>query len=281
MEIGRRNFLKASAGAAAGLILFRGVKFGSVAKAASSESDHAMLVDVTKCIGCWWCYAACKNYNNNPETARPSPEEPPELEADCWSTLFPLKKDDEWSYRKHACMHCTEASCEEVCPTGAISHQGEIVTIDQEWCIGCGYCVQACPFGVPHKDEHLGTARKCTFCIDRINNDQVPACADACPTGAIQYGKRDDLLEAAETRVQALRNAGTPGANLYGENELGGLHVLYVLDDSPSAYGLPEEPKVATSKLPFQWLSGILMGGLVAVVPFWFIFKRKKKIEAE
>jgi formate dehydrogenase iron-sulfur subunit len=281
MELGRRNFLKASAGAAAGLILFRGVKFGSVAKAASSKSDRAMLVDVTKCIGCWWCYAACKNYNNNPETARPSSEEPPELEADCWSTLFPLKKDDGWSHRKHACMHCTEASCEEVCPTGAISHQGEIVVIDQEWCIGCGYCVQACPFGVPHKDEYLGTARKCTFCIDRVNNGLPTACADACPTGAIQYGKRDDLLEAAATRVQALKNAGTPAANLYGENELGGLHVLYVLDDSPSAYGLPEEPKLATAKLPFQWLSGLLMGGLVALVPFWFIFKRKKKIEAE
>ncbi|HEY41424.1 MAG TPA: 4Fe-4S binding protein [Dehalococcoidia bacterium] len=281
MELGRRNFLKASAGAAAGLILFRSTKFGNVAKAAPAESDRAMLVDVTKCIGCWWCYAACKNYNNNPETSRPISEEPPELEADCWSTLFPLKKGDEWSHRKHACMHCTEASCEEVCPTGAISHQGEIVVIDQEWCIGCGYCVQACPFGVPHKDEHLGTARKCTFCIDRINNDQIPACADACPTGAIQYGRRGDLLEVAETQVQALKDAGTLTANLYGKNELGGLHVLYVLDDSPSVYGLPEEPKLATAKVPFQWLSGILMGGLVAVVPFWFIFKRKKKIEAE
>jgi formate dehydrogenase iron-sulfur subunit len=281
MELGRRNFLKASIGAAAGLVLFQNTKFVKVAKAASTEADRAMLIDVTKCIGCWWCYAACKNYNNNPETARPTSEDPPELESDCWTTLFPLKRGDEWSYRKHACMHCTEASCEEVCPTGAISHQGEIVTIDQEWCIGCGYCVQACPFGVPHKDEHLGTARKCTFCIDRVTNGQIPACADACPTGAIQYGKRSELLTTAKAQVQTLKDSGNAKANLYGENELGGLRILYVLDDTPSAYGLPEEPKVATAKLPFQWLSGLLMGGLVATIPFWFIFKRKKKIEAE
>lgn len=281
MELGRRNFLKASAGAAAGLILFRATELKKLVKAAPAESNRAMLVDVTKCIGCWWCYAACKNYNNNPETARPTPEEPPELEADCWSTLFPLKKGDEWSYRKHACMHCTEASCEEVCPTGAIKHEGAIVVIDQEWCIGCGYCVQACPFGVPHKDEHLGTARKCTFCIDRINNDQIPACADACQTGAIQYGERGDLLTTGRAQVQTLKDAGVSKANLYGENEVGGLHVLYVLDDSPSAYGLPEEPKVATANVPFQWLGGLLMGAVVATIPFWFIFKRKKKVETE
>jgi Fe-S-cluster-containing dehydrogenase component len=156
-----------------------------------------------------------------------------------------------------------------------------VVIIDQEWCIGCGYCVQACPFDVPHKDEHLGTARKCTFCIDRINNDQIPACADACPTGAIQYGERGDLLATARAQVQTLKDAGVSKANLYGENEVGGLHVLYVLDDSPSAYGLPEEPQVATAKLPFQWLGGLLTGALVATIPFWWIFRRKKKVEAE
>jgi formate dehydrogenase iron-sulfur subunit len=281
MEVGRRNFLKASAGAVAGLVLFKTFGNGKTEAAAPAELDRAMLVDVTKCIGCWWCYAACKNYNNNTETDRPTPEEPPELEGECWSTLFPLKKGDEWSYRKHACMHCTDASCEKVCPTGAISHQGEIVIIDQEWCIGCGYCVQACPFGVPHRDEYTGTARKCTFCIARVNDGLPTACADACPTGAIQYGKRTDLLTAARARVQTLKNSGTPKANLYGENEVGGLHVLYVLDDTPSAYGLPEEPKVATSKMPFQWLGGLLTGGLVAALPFWLIFKRKKKVEAE
>jgi len=81
-----------------------------------------------------------------------------------------------------------------VCPTGAISRQGAAVEIDQEWYIGCSYCVQACPFDVPHKDEHTGTARKCTFCIDRIRVGRKPACADACPTGAIQFGKRAELV---------------------------------------------------------------------------------------
>jgi len=240
-----------------------------------------MLIDVSKCIGCWWCYAACKNKNSLPETIQPEPEDPPELSGECWTTLFALEKGDGWSLRKQACMHCTDASCEQVCPTGAISHQGAAVIIDEEWCVGCGYCVQACPFGVPHKDEHLGIARKCTFCIDCIDNGQQPACADACPTGAIQFGKRADLLATAKTQVAALKAEGQPNANLFGEHELGGLHILYVLDDRPSVYGLPEELQLATSNAAFKWLGGIITGGLVAVLPFWLLFRRKKQIETE
>jgi formate dehydrogenase iron-sulfur subunit len=279
MKLDRRDFLKVS-GAAAVLALLQPLKSIKPA-AAKSQNDKlagiAMLIDVSKCIGCWWCYAACKNYNNLPETIRPDMEEPPELTAHTWSTLFTLQKeDDEWSSRKHACMHCVDASCEQVCPTGAISHQGAAVVVDQEWCIGCGYCVQACPFGVPHKDEEIGTVRKCTFCIDRISNGEKPACADACPTGAIEFGERTDLIEAAEKRVRALKADGYPDANLYGENESGGLHILYVLTDQPAVYGLPETVQVATSKAAFKWLSGVVAAAIIAAVPFWFLFRRRK-----
>jgi formate dehydrogenase iron-sulfur subunit len=244
----------------------------------------ARLIDVSKCMGCRACQVACKQWNGLPaiETKQLGTyENPPELSGNTWIKVEFRERPGEWLFRAHTCMHCTDASCENVCPTGAISHQGEAVIIDQEWCIGCGYCVQACPFGVPHKDEHTGTARKCIFCIDRITNGYEPACAKVCPTDAIQFGERSDLIAAAKTRVQSLIDNGAPKANLYGENELGGLHVLYVLDDTPSAYGLPEDPKVATSKLPFQWLGGLLTAGLVAALPFWLIFKRKRKVEAE
>ncbi|MFC1949363.1 4Fe-4S dicluster domain-containing protein [Chloroflexota bacterium] len=280
MKLGRREFLKAS-GIIAGISILQPIKLFTPAKAAASTeslSGIAMLIDISKCIGCWWCYAACKNYNNLPETVRPEMDDPPELEAETWSTLFTLQGDDgEWSSRKHSCMHCIDASCELVCPTGAISHRGAAVVIDQEWCIGCGYCVQACPFDVPHKDEHLGTARKCTFCIDRTGNGEEPACAEACPTGAIQFGERTDLITAARAQVEELKGNGYPDANLYGENESGGLHILYVLTDRPSVYGLPEEPQVATSGAVFKWLSGIIAAGIIAVVPFWYLFKRKNR----
>jgi len=178
-------------------------------------------------------------------------------------------------------MHCTDASCEKVCPTGAISHQGEVVIIDQEWCIGCGYCVQACPFHVPHKDEEEGTARKCRFCIDRITNGLAPACATTCPSGALQFGERADLLATAQRRVQTLRSNGSPNAVLYGEDEMGGLNTLYVLTDSPSVYGLPEAPQLATNNAWAQWLSGAIAAGIVAAFPFWLLFKREKQLEAE
>jgi formate dehydrogenase iron-sulfur subunit len=283
MTLSRRELLK-SAGAAVGLALLLPSRFVSLSgKAAASNdlSNIAMLVDVTKCIGCWWCYAACRKYNNLGETDLPEKEDAPKLTEDTWSTLFTVEQNGEWSYRKQACMHCTEASCESVCPTGAISHNGAAVEINQEWCIGCGYCVQACPFGVPHKDEYTGTARKCTFCIDRINNGEVPACAEACPVGAIQYGERDALLTEARTRVEYLKDIGTSGATLYGEDESGGLHVMYVLPGSPSSYGLPEQPAVATSMEWVKWLSGVIGGTILAAIPLWLLFRRKKKVNAD
>ena len=284
MALGRRNFLKTSAGAA-GLFLLQPwslIRPANASANSSTQSDIAMLIDVSKCIGCWWCYAACKNYNNLPETIRPDMEKPPELTAHTWTTLFTLHRDgDQWSSRKHACMHCADASCEQVCPTGAISHQGAAVVIDQEWCVGCGYCVQACPFSVPHKDEHMGTVRKCNFCIDRTSNGEQPACADACPTGTIQFGERTDLIEVAKTRVKALQTDGYSNTNLYGEHESGGLRILYILNDQPSVYGLPEAPQVATSQAVFKWLSGIIVAGVIAALPFWLLFRRKKQIEVE
>jgi len=280
MELGRRNFLRAIAGVS-GFALLQATGSGNRTLAASSESDMAILMDVSKCIGCWECYIACKNHNNLRGTILFEAEDPPELAPNCWTTLFALKRGEAWRFRRHACMHCTKASCEQVCPTGAISHQGAAVVIDQEWCVGCGYCVQACPFDVPHRDEHTGTVRKCTLCIDLISNGQEPACINVCPTKAIQFGKRTELVATAKTRVNVLKSEGYPDASLYGDSEyeVGRLHALYVLDDRPSVYGLPEAPQLATSNVMFKWLSGIITFGAVAVTPLWLLFKRKKRIE--
>ncbi len=244
----------------------------------------ARLIDVSKCIACRACQIACKQWNELPAehtTQRGTYENPPELSGSTWIKVEFRERPGEWLFRAHTCMHCTDASCEKVCPTGAISHQGEVVIIDQKWCIGCGYCVQACPFNVPHKDEITGTARKCRFCIDRITNGLAPACATTCPTGTIQFGERADLLAAAQERVQTLRANGSPNATLYGEDEMGGLHTLYVLTDRPSVFSLPEAPQLATSTAWAQWLGGIITAGVVAAIPFWLLFRRRKQIEEE
>jgi len=244
----------------------------------------ARLIDVSKCMGCRGCQVACKQWNELPAehtTQRGTYENPPELSGSTWIKVEFRERPGEWLFRAHTCMHCTDASCEKVCPTGAISHQGEMVIIDQEWCVGCGYCVQACPFHVPGKDEEEGIARKCRFCIDRVTNGYKPACATTCPSGAIQFGERADLLATARRRVQTLQANGSPSATLYGEHEMGGLHTLYVLTDRPSVFGLPEAPQLATSTAWAQWLSGIITAGVIAALPFWLLYRRRNQIEAE
>jgi formate dehydrogenase iron-sulfur subunit len=232
---------------------------------------------------------ACKQWNEleaEETTNRGTYENPPDLSASTWNKIRFIETERggqlDWLFARRACMHCTEASCEQVCPTGAISHEENgAVIIDQEWCIGCSYCVQACPFHVPHKDEALGTARKCTSCLSRRSNGLEPACVKTCPTGALEIGDRTALVTKGRQQVQALKADGHSNAYLYGEEELGGLHVMYILDDSPAVYGLPEAPQVAISTSVGQWLSGILTAGVVAALPFWFLFKRKQQIEAE
>jgi len=248
----------------------------------------AILYDATKCTACRACQVACKQWNELPAettTNWGTYENPRDLSSHTWVKIkfkeLPKDTGVDWLFTRQACMHCTDASCEQVCPTGAISHQDGFVIIDQEWCIGCGYCTQACPFHIPHKDEVLGTVRKCTSCISRRSNGLEPACVKTCPTGALIIGDRDELVAVGRERVQELKAEGYSDAYLYGDEELGGLHVLYVLDDSPVVYGLPESPQVAISTSVGQWMSGILTAGVLAALPFWLLFRRRKQIEAE
>jgi len=251
----------------------------------------AMLIDTSKCTACRGCQVACKQWNDLPggETRNwGSYQNPPELSANTWKlvTFHELEKGDQvkWLFLPMQCLHCTQASCVSVCPTKAAHHQGEFVVIDENWCIGCGYCVQACPFGVPRSipgiGDEKGTARKCVFCIDRVSNGLLPACAKTCPPGAYSFGERSELIALGKARVEALRANGHPNAYLYGENELGGLHVMFVLTEAPSLYGLPERPHYATANVLGQWLSGIVTAGIVAALPFWLLFKRREGLAA-
>lgn len=269
MEITRRDFIKGGAGAA-GLILLTPTAM-AVAKNSQTSAGKAMLIDVTKCVNCWWCYAACKEYNKLPETVKPDLEHPPELSPNVWTTLHPIWKDDRWVSRKTACNHCTDAACVEVCPTGALSYnEMGFVQYEKEKCSGCGYCAGFCPFGVPQMETNKVTGvaimNKCTFCHDRVTNDEQPACAAACTTGAIKYGERTELIAEAEERIALLRQS-NPQASVYGIDEMQGLHVMYILDDSPEEYGLPADPEVpptGTIRGILKWLGSGLAIAAVA-----------------
>jgi formate dehydrogenase iron-sulfur subunit len=212
-----------------------------------AQGDLAILYDASKCIGCRACERACKTHNG-----LPAPEEAnTELSATAWNLIVAREGVDLDSqpFFNYQCMHCTDAACAMGCPSGAlaISDRG-FVSFDQGKCIGCGYCTQFCPFGIPQ----LGTvnaltgearAAKCTFCQDKIEaGTGGPSCAEACPTGALTWGGRGTLLAEAKTRVSELKTGGHSGALLYGEHEAGGLHRLSILLDQPSAYELPDDP---------------------------------------
>ncbi len=286
MEITRKEFLKGAAGAAgAGLLLLQ-----APAQALAKEQTQAglaMLVDVTKCVSCWFCYAACKEYNQLGETIRPDLNEPPPLSASVWTTLKPVKKGDAWVSRKQACNHCTQAACVEVCPSGALSYNElGFVQYDQTKCTGCGYCAEFCPFGIPQLEEGtLGVAimNKCTFCQDRVAQGLPTACSAACTTRAIQFGQRETLVTTAQNRVAELKPT-VPQASVYGIDEVGGLHVMYVLDDTPETYGLPSGPQLpaaTTVRDVFKWVGTGLVAAALAGFGLNYLVSRIRMARGE
>jgi len=277
MKQSRKEFLLSSAGMIALCSGLKNRKAGKFFTADTlSGTRMSMLYDSSKCIGCKMCENACAWENDLIETAVAG-----ESPSKNYLEVKSLKNDDgrKLFFKRH-CLHCKEASCEAVCPTGAAHHEGEYVMFDEDVCIGCGYCVEACPYGIPVREEEKA-AQKCIFCLNtRIKKGKEPACVNACPVNAGVYGEREDLLAAADTRVDKLKNSGYPDAQLYGEDKLGGLNVLYILQKPPSFYGLPENPKEATKSLIAQWASGSLTAAAL-IVPFWYFYKRRSRGKEE
>ena len=245
-------------------------------------TDKAMLIDTTKCIGCRACQVACKQWNKRPAEKTKftgSYQNPPKLSGSTWTLIKFIEPEDydanpRWLFRKEQCFHCTDASCEAVCPTGAIKKRDDgIVYIDQDLCAGCKYCVYVCPFGVPHPDSATGTARKCWMCLDRLENGLTPACAKVCPTGAVSYGTRKEMLMEARKREFMLKNRGI-ASTLYGEHELGGLHVMTILTEAPETYGLPSNPVMPNIwyMTIWKWILGAVPGAAILVSMLVYFF---------
>ena len=165
-----------------------------------SPVEVAKLIDVSKCIGCKACQAACLQWNDLVEPVgyfEGSYDNPTDLTPTSWTVMkfteYEHGDDFEWLIRKQGCMHCDDPGCLKACPApGAIvQYTNGIVDFVSENCIGCGYCVKGCPFNVPRISKVDRKAYKCTLCSDRVAVGQAPACAKACPTQAIYFGSKE------------------------------------------------------------------------------------------
>lgn len=221
--------------------------------------EVAKLIDVSTCIGCKACQVACSEWNDIRDEIGENVgvyDNPIDLTAKSWTVMRFSETEEngklEWLIRKDGCMHCADPSCLKACPSpGAIiQYENGIVDFHQENCIGCGYCIAGCPFNIPRINKEDNRVYKCTLCSDRVAVGQEPACVKTCPTGAIQFGSKEDMKAVAQDRIKDLNSRGYQNAGLYDPQGVGGTHVMYVLHhaDKPNLYhGLPENPSISTT----------------------------------
>ena len=223
-----------------------------------AKQEVAMLFDSSHCTGCKGCQVACKQWNMLPSPLGLNENKftgalqgPADLNGD---TRLVMTFDEKpsgnkfqpihWAIGRRSCFHCTDAGCVSVCTSGALAkNENGVVSFDTEKCNGCTLCRSACPFDVPRFRPEDGRIDKCTLCLDRLEEGEVPACVKTCQPEALKFGPRDEMIALGRQRVEFLKKKGFEKAELYGETEMGGLHVLSVLKFGHEAYGLPTDPK--------------------------------------
>jgi formate dehydrogenase iron-sulfur subunit len=244
-------------------------------------AQRALLIDVTLCAGCRDCMTACMQEHG----FEGDPFEIDELSATAFTALKE-SSDGDW-YARQICRHCVNPSCASVCPVGALqkSDLGPVI-YDANKCLGCRYCIQACPHDVPRYewDKAVPAVAKCDMCYARIKEGGIPACAEACPSGATIFGDREELLAEARRRVSEDPDIYYP--HICGEEELGGSCVI-ILSPVPLAdFGMPDEfPEVPLSELTAEALARVpgivVMGGALMFAIAWISRRRDEVARAE
>jgi formate dehydrogenase iron-sulfur subunit len=243
--------------------------------------SKAILYDATLCIDCKLCEKACAERNNLPYNDEIAAEQ--KLSAHKFNVV--LDKVEDGKFMRRFCMHCEVPTCASVCPVVALrkTAQGP-VTYDASRCIGCRYCMMACPFGIPKYEWNslLPRVRKCDMCADRVAAGRQTACAEACPTGATKFGERGALI--AEARDRIAKNPSQYVNHIYGLEEAGGTSVLRLSSVPFEDFGLPQN----LGNTPMPWftfrvlsrlpdivsLAGVLLGGI------WWITNRREEVAA-
>lgn len=323
----RRDFLKGAL-ATTGAMVGAGGAATVYARPTHTVPENALglLYDATLCVGCKACVAACKEANGNPpefSTVDKLWDTPLDTSGYTFNLIKMYRngtmetKDAEtngYAFMKTSCMHCADPSCVSACPVSAMTKQPGtgIVTYNPDKCIGCRYCVAACPFGIPkyQYDSPTGKIGKCELCNHRYKDGRYSACAEVCPTGATLFGKTRDLLAEAKRRLALkpgevttyprgrLGEAKTPNVSwraepdqtyegevgryvqhVYGEKEYGGTQVLKLSGVPFQKVGMPDLPpysSAATSETIQHTLYGGLLMPIAVLAGLTFIAKRNQ-----
>ncbi len=238
-----------------------------------------ILIDTTRCNGCEECIAACKKENGlGPDHPWRGQGAIDDLSASRFSTIL---RRPGGHFVRRMCRHCLEPACVSACIVGALQKTAEgPVIYNESRCMGCRYCMMACPYDIPRYDwdRPVPYIRKCTMCYHRLREGKKPACIDACPEEALLFGSRDELLIEAKKRLK-----NNPGyvQKVVGKSEIGGTAVLYISDIPLDFLGwkkdlgetpLPDLTWASLKKVPWTILG---MGGLMTGV-YWIIGRRMK-----
>jgi formate dehydrogenase iron-sulfur subunit len=234
----------------------------------------ALLIDLTLCIGCNACQDACKAENGLKEGA----------ETRLSDTAYTALEEHDGTYVRRMCQHCIDPTCASVCPVGAFTKTAEgPVLYDESKCIGCRYCIQACPFQVPRYEwsSTYPRVQKCIFCVERQKKGLQTACAEACPTGATKFGDRDELIREANDRIKAEPEKYVD--HVYGVEEVGGTSVLYLSSVPFELLGFKTQlANTALPMLTWQALSKIptvVSVGGVFLYGIWWITNRRGEVQ--
>lgn len=230
--------------------------------------SFGMLTDFTACVGCRSCERACNEANGMPAPDRPF-EDGAVFEEQRWPSAKALTVVNRYQnsrdasrpvYRKIQCNHCLEPACATACPIHAYAKTREgAVTYNPDLCFGCRYCVIACPFNIPAYDYESAFEPKivkCFLCYERIREGGLTACAEACPAGALTFGRRKDILNLARKRI--IKSPQKYIDHIYGEHEVGGTSWLYISGVPFGQLGFPEDlPNKPLIELTKSFLSSV------------------------
>lgn len=247
--------------------------------------EYAVLVDLSKCIGCRGCQVACKRWNGLPgetTTQNTSWTNPKTLSYDTYTHIrFNLSYDatsdtTKWTFLNWRCMHCKHPACLDACPVNAIvkTEEGAVV-VQTERCIGCKYCVTACPFDIPQYNANIEKVSKCHMCFDRIP-EKEPACVQACPTDALVFDERSKIITMATERKTKING------HIYGDVDnkpLGGTGFIYVSDVKLQTLGVPEVAEQTALEIPAMANAKWLLVPTAAAGLLYLLSWRKKRME--